>query len=101
MDLDPTAAQAALREEIRAWLADHLPADLLPPLDTLEGFEAHREWERILHAGRWSVVSWPETYGGRDLGVFEWLAFEEEYYRLGAPGRVNTNGLSLLGPALR
>tara|TARA_Y100000782_G_scaffold81087_1_gene87639 strand:- start:91 stop:1257 length:1167 start_codon:yes stop_codon:yes gene_type:complete len=100
MDLDPTAAQAALREEIRAWLADHLPADLLPPMDTPEGFEAHREWERILHAGRWSVVSWPETYGGRDLGVFEWLAFEEEYYRSGAPGRVNTNGLSLLGPAL-
>jgi alkylation response protein AidB-like acyl-CoA dehydrogenase len=30
----------------------------------------------------------------------EWLVFEEEYYRSGAPGRVSTNGISLLGPTL-
>ncbi len=31
---------------------------------------------------RWSVVSWPAEYGGRDVGIFEWLVFEEEYYRV-------------------
>jgi len=45
-------------------------------------------------------VSWPEAYGGRDVGLVEWLIFEEEYYRSGAPGRVNNNGISLLGPTL-
>jgi alkylation response protein AidB-like acyl-CoA dehydrogenase len=69
-------------------------------MDTPEGFERHREWERVLHEARWSVVAWPEAYGGRGVGLVEWLVFEEEYYLSGAPGRVNTNGISLLGPTL-
>ena len=28
---------------------------------------------------RWSVVVWPEEYGGRGVGILEWLIFEEEY----------------------
>ncbi len=49
---------------------------------------------------RWSVVSWPEEYGGRGAGLFEWLIFEEEYYRAGAPTRVGQNGIFLLAPTL-
>ena len=48
----------------------------------------------------WSVVSWPEEYGGRSLGLFEWIVFEEEYYRAQAPTRVNQNGIFLLAPTL-
>ena len=69
-------------------------------MDTSEGFEAHRQWERVLFDARWSVVNWPEAYGGREVGLVEWLLFEEEYYASGAPGRVNTNGITLLGPTL-
>ncbi|MED6327459.1 MAG: acyl-CoA dehydrogenase family protein [Actinomycetota bacterium] len=100
MDLDFTSAQLAFRDEARAWIADHLPAEPLPAMDTPEGFERHREWEGVLYEDRWSVVAWPEEYGGRDAGLVDWLLFEEEYYRAGAPGRVNTNGISLLGPTL-
>jgi alkylation response protein AidB-like acyl-CoA dehydrogenase len=32
--------------------------------------------------------------------VWEWLAFEEEYYRAGAPQRVTQNGIFLLAPTL-
>ena len=49
---------------------------------------------------RWSVVSWPEEYGGRGVGIFEWLIFEEEYYRARAPRRVSQNGIFLLGPTM-
>lgn len=100
MDLDSTVAEDAFRAEARAWLAAHVPDAPLPSLETAEGFAAHREWERTLSADRWSVVSWPEEYGGRAATTFEWLIFEEEYYAAGAPGRVSQNGISLLAPTL-
>ncbi|MFD5623772.1 acyl-CoA dehydrogenase family protein [Streptomyces yangpuensis] len=100
MDLTRTAETAAFRAEARAWLAGHVPASPLPSLETREGFAAHREWEARLHADRWSVVSWPEEYGGRGVGLEHWLVFEEEYWAAGAPGRVSQNGISLLAPTL-
>ena len=101
MDLTYTAEQIAFRAEIRGWLAAHVPEHSLPSFDaTREGFEAHREWERTLAGGGWGMVTWPREYGGRGVDLIQWLIFEEEYYRAGAPGRVNQNGLFLLGPTL-
>jgi alkylation response protein AidB-like acyl-CoA dehydrogenase len=90
----------AFRAEVRDWLAGHVPASPLPSLDTAEGFEAHRDWERSLAADRLAVVTWPAAYGGRDASLAEWLVFEEEYYAAGAPAQVGQNGLSLLAPTL-
>jgi alkylation response protein AidB-like acyl-CoA dehydrogenase len=90
----------AFRAEVRDWLAAHVPAGPLPSLDTAEGFERHRAWERELAAARLSVVTWPAVYGGRDATLAEWLVFEEEYYAASAPARVGQNGLSLLAPTL-
>lgn len=100
MDLTFTAEQQAFRKEARAWLEANAPAEPLPSFDTEAGFEAHREWERTLHAGGWAMVPWPVEYGGRGADLLEWLVFEEEYYRVGAPGRVNQNGIFLLGPTI-
>jgi alkylation response protein AidB-like acyl-CoA dehydrogenase len=46
------------------------------------------------------MVTWPTELGGRGCDLIEWLIFEEEYYRSGAPARVNQNGIFLLGPTL-
>ncbi|HWE67645.1 MAG TPA: acyl-CoA dehydrogenase family protein [Acidimicrobiales bacterium] len=100
MDLNFTDEQERFRTEARAWLAAHVPAAPLPSLDTPPGFEAHRAWERTLFDDRWSVVSWPAEYGGRDVGIMEWLVFEEEYYRARAPTRVSQNGIFLLAPTM-
>ena len=100
MDLLYSDSQQAFRAEVRAWLAEHVPANPLPSFDTKEGFEAHRGWERTLAEGNWGMVTWPEAYGGRGCDLIEWLIFEEEYYRAGAPLRVNQNGIFLLGPTL-
>src|ERR1700722_10178390 len=99
MDLRWSPAEEDFRAEARGWLAAHVPHDL-PSGDTREGFAAHLEWERELFAARWAVVSWPERYGGRDASLWEWLIFEEEYYRVGAPQRVTQNGIFLLAPTL-
>ncbi|MFF4042515.1 acyl-CoA dehydrogenase family protein [Streptomyces sp. NPDC001816] len=100
MDLTHAPADEEFRAEARAWLAAHVPRTPLPSLETAEGFAAHRAWEAELAADRWSVVSWPEQYGGRAAGLFRWLVFEEEYWAAGAPGRVGQNGISLLAPTL-
>ncbi|MET9691097.1 acyl-CoA dehydrogenase family protein [Streptomyces sp. NPDC006514] len=100
MELAHTADAEAFRAEARTWLRAHVPARPLPSLETAEGFAAHREWEAVLHADRWSVVSWPEEYGGRGVDIVKWLVFEEEYWAAGAPGRVSQNGINLLAPTL-
>jgi alkylation response protein AidB-like acyl-CoA dehydrogenase len=105
MNLRFTTEQERFRAEVRSWLEAHAPTASqgtgpLPSLDTAEGFEAHRAWERVLYDARWSVVSWPEEYGGRGAGLLEWIIFEEEYYRAGAPTRVGQNGIFLLAPTL-
>jgi acyl-CoA dehydrogenase len=100
VDLTFTVEQEAFRAEARAWLDAHVPRDRLASFDTREGFEQHRAWERTMADAGWSVVNWPSEYGGRDADLVTWLIFEEEYWASGAPGRVNQNGIFLLGPVL-
>ena len=100
MDLAFTEAQKAFRREVREWLAANVPAEPLASFDTAQGFQQHREWEARLNTGRWGMVTWPEELGGRGCDLIEWLIFEEEYWRAGAPLRVNQNGIFLLGPTL-
>ena len=100
MNLDLSEAELAFQAEARAWLAANVPSEPLPSMDTPEGWAAHQAWEGRLAADRWSVVSWPREYSGRDASLVEWVIFEEEYYRAGAPGRVSQNGIFLLAPIL-
>jgi alkylation response protein AidB-like acyl-CoA dehydrogenase len=106
MDLTWSDPEEAFRAEARGWLERNLaewraqhggePASG----DTRQGFAQHLDWERRLFADRWAVVSWPEAHGGRGASLWEWLLFEEEYYRAGAPPRVTQNGIFLLAPSI-
>jgi alkylation response protein AidB-like acyl-CoA dehydrogenase len=100
MDLTFSAEEQAFRAECRAWLEANVPSPALPSGDTREGFALHLEWERRLFDARYAVVSWPSEYGGRDASLWEWLIFEEEYYRASAPQRVTQNGIFLLAPTV-
>ncbi|MDQ4084989.1 MAG: acyl-CoA dehydrogenase family protein [Actinomycetota bacterium] len=100
MDLDLDHETLRFRDTARAWLRANVPTTPLRSLDTAEGFEQHRSWERTLGEARWSAVSWPYEYGGRDATLLQWVVFEEEYYRAGAPARVSQNGVFLLAPTM-
>lgn len=100
MDLRFTEKEEKFRAECRAWLEANVPKEPLPSGDTREGFALHVEWEKKLFDARYAVVSWPEEYGGRGASLMEWLIFEEEYYRVGAPSRVTQNGIFLLAPTI-
>ncbi|GGO68860.1 acyl-CoA dehydrogenase family protein [Nocardioides deserti] len=100
MDLSLSESELAFQAEAREWLAANVPAEPLPSMDTEAGWKAHQEWEARLAEERWSVVSWPREYSGREASLVEWVVFEEEYYRAGAPGRVSQNGIFLLAPII-
>ncbi len=100
MDLSFSPAEEAFRTEVRRWLASNVPNPPLPSGDTKDGFALHLAWERKLFDARYSVVSWPHEFGGRDASLWEWLIFEEEYWLAGAPQRVTQNGIFLLAPTI-
>ena len=106
MDLTWTDAEEAFRTEARTWLLEHLElwkheiGGEPESGDTRDGFAQHLIWERMLFDDQWAVVSWPRPYGGRDASLWEWLIFEEEYYRAGGPQRVTQNGIFLLAPSI-
>ncbi|NLD77134.1 MAG: acyl-CoA dehydrogenase [Acidimicrobiales bacterium] len=106
MDLTWSDAEDRFRNKARDWLERELAAwrarhdDRILSGDTAEGFEQHLDWERTLFEGGYAAVSWPEEHGGRGASRWEWLIFEEEYYRAGGPQRVTQNGIFLLAPTV-
>ena len=100
MDLRLLPEETGFAADARAWLEEHVPAEPLPSLDTREGFERHREWERTLFDAGWAVVELAGEVSAADATLVQWLLFEEEYYRVGAPRRVSQNGVFLLAPTL-
>ena len=59
------------RADVRAWLADSLPADpgfLLPEtfmeVGTDQQFEFLRDWQRTVYEAGYLGMAWPSEYGG-------------------------------------
>jgi alkylation response protein AidB-like acyl-CoA dehydrogenase len=100
MDLAYDDATCAFRDEVRSFLAANAHEFPTKSYDNAEGFAQHRRWDRVLFDAGFSVITWPERYGGRDATLLQWVVFEEEYFRAGAPGRASANGTSMLAPTL-
>ena len=101
-----SAGDDAFREEVRAWLGEHLAGEWAP-LKGLgssgNGQEAYDErlaWNRHLAEHGWTCLGWPEELGGRGLSLSQQVIFHEEYARADAPELVNHLGEQLLGPTL-
>jgi len=100
MDLDFDDDTATFQQEVREFLAAHRESFPTLSYDTAEGFEQHRRWDKVLFDAGFSVITWPRKYGGRGATLLQWVVFEEEYFRAGAPGRASANGTSMLAPTL-
>jgi alkylation response protein AidB-like acyl-CoA dehydrogenase len=105
MDLTTTPDQEHLRDELRAWLREHLPWEYgvgLPPRfsDLAEEVSFGRRWQADLAAAGWVGVTWPTAYGGRGLGPGENFVVQEELARARAPELVGRIGVNLAGPTL-
>ena len=86
--------------EVRDFLAANtvtLPDEVLRHR---RGLRPASHWDKVLFDAGLSVITWPKKYGGRDATLLQWIVYEEEYFRAGAPGRASANGTSMLAPTL-
>jgi alkylation response protein AidB-like acyl-CoA dehydrogenase len=101
MDLSFTPEEQAFREEVRSFLAQHLPPRLRR--EVLEGLhvppEETVEWQRILHRRGWGGPNWPVEHGGTGWDPVRQFIFEEECAAAGAP-RLLPFGLKMVGPVI-
>ncbi len=103
MQLRYSESDEKFRAELRAWLAEAVPAYGPPPLG--HGWHARRDydtgWQRRLFEAGYAGINWPKLYGGRDLSLSEQLVYYEETARAKAP-YVGANFVGLLhgGPTL-
>ncbi len=100
MDLNFDDATLEFQAEVREFLQKNRDRFPTKSYDTAEGFAQHRQWDRVLYDAGLSVITWPKRYGGREATLLQWVVFEEEYFRAGAPGRASANGISMLAPTL-
>ncbi|MEZ5650704.1 MAG: acyl-CoA dehydrogenase family protein [Burkholderiaceae bacterium] len=84
-DLGPQAGR--LRDELRAWLAEHWPAARREAFEERDA--THREFDaafaRELGETGWIGLTWPQAHGGMARSPLELLAYMEEMERAGAP----------------
>jgi alkylation response protein AidB-like acyl-CoA dehydrogenase len=105
MDFRDSPDEAAFRDEVRAWLSEHLTGEFAAlggrggPADE-EGWDTRVKWAKLLGADRWIGLSWPEEYGGRGANLAQQIIYSEEYARANAPASVSFFGEGLFAPTL-
>src|SRR3990172_11797226 len=102
MEFRDNPAQAAFREEVRAFLREHLPDALRGGLALRAAFDGrgYRErrndssnaWRAALLARRWVAPAWPREHGGAGMSTLQQFVLNEEMARARAP-RIGGMGL--------
>ena len=109
MDFSLTDEDVAFRDELRAWLDEHLPpflAEWSSDASAAEedGFDRTQQrrkaWQRLLDEGRWAAINWPREWRGREATPTQNFIYSEEMARVRAPGIYNTNGIWQIGPMI-
>ena len=101
MDLQFSREDETFREEVRAFLQDHLPPRLSEKVRTGKRLTKQdmEEWHAILNGRGWLANHWPAEYGGTGWSVTQKYIFEVEVALANAP-RIVPFGVSMLGPVL-
>ena len=104
MDFALTPEEARFGEDLRAVLADLLPADwsqrgLIEPADSAERAALAERIARALGERRWLAMAWPREFGGLDASYMQQYVLNEELAYQDAPGGGGV-GVSSAGPAI-
>ncbi len=103
MDMLNDPALVAFREEVRAFLATHLPDDIRRSAARATSVfidpDVSLPWQRILHEKGWAAPDWPAEFGGPGWSEIERYIFAAEYARAGAPN-LAPMGLKMVAPVI-
>lgn len=101
MDLQYSQREREFRDDVRAFIASHLPDDIRRKVQTLEPLEKsdYYRWHRILFERGWASPGWPQAYGGTGWNAIEQHIFLEEIAAGWAP-RMLPFGLNMVGPVI-
>ena len=98
MDFSDTPAEAAFREEARAWLTANQPTE--DELAGLGDLEQARLWQKRKFDAGWACIRWPKEYGGRGASAIEQVIWNQEEARTGTTFGVFGIGQGMAAPTL-
>ncbi|MEZ5743037.1 MAG: acyl-CoA dehydrogenase family protein [Sphingomonadaceae bacterium] len=103
MDIELSPEDAAFRDEVRAFLAEKLPAEVkrgaaASPTVFVEP-DIGQAWNAVLHEKGWLGYQWPEEHGGTGWSPVQRYLFEKECALAGAPN-LTVLSLKLVAPVL-
>ncbi len=103
MDLHFSAADAAFRDEVRAFLDENLTPELAEAgkltTSVFTGKQWNLAWQKILYKKGWVAPHWPVEYGGTGWTEMQKYIWASECTRYGTPG-LSPMGLRMCGPML-
>lgn len=101
MQIGLTATQQSFRDEVRSFLAAHLPARLSEQVrhGRSVGKEDLVAWTRLLDERGWAAPNWPTEWGGPGWSLIERHLFDVECRAAHAPV-LSGFGFNMVGPAI-
>ena len=101
MDLAFTPEELKFRDEIRAWVKEHLPQDIASKVHKAQRLtrDDMQRWARILGKQGWLGYGWPKQFGGPGWTAVQKHLFEEECAMAGAP-RIVPFGPVMVAPVI-
>ena len=102
MDLNHSSEDLAFRDEVRAFLAQSLPADIAERVRRGDESRVHEDiprWQAILHAKGWGAPGWPLQFGGAGWSKARQYIFETECALACAPAQL-AFGVKMVAPVL-
>lgn len=101
MDINFSPDELAFREEVRAFLRDHLPVEFAARISLGKRLnKAHQvQWMQTLNRQGWLAPAWPVELGGTGWSDVQKHIFDEECFAAGAP-KVSSFGLKMVAPVL-
>jgi alkylation response protein AidB-like acyl-CoA dehydrogenase len=101
MDIQFTPEELAFRQDVRAFLRDHLPTEFATRISLGKRLskEHQVQWMQTLNRQGWLAPGWPVEWGGTGWSEVQKHIFDEECFAAGAP-KVSSFGLKMVAPVI-